>query len=677
MNKSLLPAILLALILSGCTTPLTAAAESDQHGNGSANDADELWSPKYMVENFKRVGGTEISPDGEWIAFTISEPRTEGEHSDFLTHIHLVTADGARQFQLTRGDESASNPQWSPDGAYLSFTTTRGGDGSQIWMIDPKGGEAWQVTEADGSVAHYQWSRNGDRIAFTMVDPQSDEDKARQRERRDVNVEGENLRYAHLYTVAVDPEQAKPGDIQRLTTGEFHVGSFDWSPDDATIAFDHQPRPGTEYWPQTSISTVPSDSGAVELLVDLGGKDASPLYSPDGRYLAFISDRGEPRWPGYDVIMVKSLSDGSMNNPGETFDDRPMLLDWSPDGSHIYYMERHRTSVDLFALPAAGGNYRQVTEGGGMFFGFSLSADGSRLAAIHQGFAVPPDVIVSDVPSFDPVRLTRVNKGYEQTEIAHAEVISYESYDGMQIESVLIYPLDYEEGKRYPVLLHVHGGPTGVFGESYVAAPQVYPLQKFAAEGYFILRPNFRGSGGYGREFRFANISDWGFGDLQDMKAGLDLLIGQGKADPDRQAIMGWSYGGFMSSFAITQTDRFKASMVGAGVTNLVSFVGTADIPSFLPDYFEGNYWENYERFKRHSAIFNVENIRTPTLILHPEQDIRVPPSQGYELYIALDRMGVDTKMVTYPRQPHGLREPKFIIDAAERQLEWLEKYVK
>ncbi|MFO8028922.1 MAG: S9 family peptidase [Cyclonatronaceae bacterium] len=675
MKKSILPTILFALILAVCSTPLSAAIESDQHGNG--NDADELWSPEYMVENFKRVGGTEISPDGQWIAFTVSESRTGDEHSDYLTHIHLVKSDGSRQFQLTRGEESASSPQWSPDGRYISFTSSRGGDGNQLWMIDPKGGEAWQVTEAEGSIDRYQWSHSGDRIAFTMVDPPSEEDKARQRERRDVNVVDEDLRYAHLYTVTVDPGQAKPDDIQRLTEGEFHVGSFDWSPDDAALAFDHQPRPGTEYWPQTNISTVPSDSGSVELLIDLGGKDARPLYSPDGRHLAFISDQGVPRWPGYDVIMVKNLDDGSVSQPGETFDDRPMLLEWSPDGSHIYYMERHKTSMDLFAMPASGGEYRQITEGDGMFFGISLSADESTLAAIHQDFAVSPDVIISDAGSFNPRRLTRINEGYEQTEIARAEVISYESPDGMEIEAVLIYPLDYEEGKRYPVLLHVHGGPTGVFGESYVAFPGVYPLQKFAAEGYFILRPNFRGSGGYGREFRFANISDWGFGDLEDMEAGLDLLIEQGKADPDRQGIMGWSYGGFMSSFAITRTDRFKASMVGAGVTNLVSFVGTADIPSFLPDYFEGDYWENYERFKRHSAIFNVENIRTPTLIMHPEEDIRVPPSQGYELYIALDRMGVDTKMVTYPRQPHGLREPKFIIDAAERQLEWLEEYVK
>lgn len=673
MKKFLILSFLILFGLNSCSTASTVAEKQDEPNNN-----DEVWTPQYMVENFKRVGGTQISPDGEWIAFTVSESRTEGEKSDYLTHIHLVKSDGSRQFQLTRGDESVSNPRWSPDGEYLSFTSGRGENGNQIWMIDPDGGEAWQVTYAEGSVRQYKWSNSGDHIAFTMVDPQSEEQERRQREREDVNVVDEDLNYSHVYVFEVDLEDYEPAEIQRLTEGEFHVGNFDWSADDETIAFDHQPKPGLEYWPETSISTIPADSGAVEELIDLGGSDSNPLYSPCGDYLAFTTDDGEPKWPGYDVIKVKNLQDGSMIQLGETHDDEPRVMEWSPDGEEIFYMELHKTSIDLFAMPVEeDAQYRQITKGPGRFTGFSLSDDASKIAATHQDFDKAPDIIFSDVDDFDPVRLTNINEGYEQTEIAKAEIIEYESYDGKIIESPLIYPLDYEEGKQYPVLLHVHGGPTGVYGESYVASPGVYPLQKFAAEGYFILRPNFRGSGGYGKDFRFANLSDWGYGDLEDMKAGLDKLIEEGKVDPHQQAIMGWSYGGYMSSFAITRTDRFQASMVGAGVTNLISMTGTSDIPSFLPAYFESEYWENYERHQKHSAIFNVENVTTPTLILHPEEDIRVPISQGYELYVALDRLGVDTKMVTYPRQPHGIREPKFTIDAAERQLKWLEKYLE
>ena len=668
------PFLVFVVMLSACFLgqPVAFADEVQD------NDHDELWSPEYMIENFKRVGGTAISPDGTWIAFTISEPRTEGEQSDYLTHIHLVSADGAQQFQLTRGDVSASNPQWSPDGNYLSFTSTRGGDGNQVWMINPSGGEAWQVTAAEGSVGRYQWSDSGDHIAFTMVDPVSEEQQQRQRERRDVNVVDQDLRYAHLYVFDVDLASDDKVEIQRLTEGEFHVGNFDWSPDDATIAFDHQPRPGLEYWPETSISTVPADSGAVELLVDLGGSDTNPLYSPDGQYLAFTTDRADTNWPGYEVIMVKNLVSGTMTRLGVTHDDEPRMVQWSPEGDEIFYWELHNTSVDLFAMPVTGEDavYRQITQGPGQFRGYSLSEDATVMAANHQDFHKAPDVIISQVNNFDPVRLTDVNAGYEQTELAEARIMTWEAPDGMTIEGPLIYPLDYEEGKQYPVILHVHGGPTGVFGESYVASAHVYPLQKFAAEGYFILRPNFRGSGGYGKDFRFDIRNEWGYADLDDMLAGLDILIEEGKADPDRQAIMGWSYGGYMSSMAITRTDRFNASMMGAGVTNLISMTGTSDIPSFLPDYFESEYWENYERHMRHSAIFNVENVTTPTLILHPEEDVRVPPTQGQEFYVALKRLGVETKMVTYPRQPHGIREPKFTIDAAERQIEWLREYL-
>ncbi len=675
MKKSMFSFIIMLSFILIQGQNLTA---TDQRYDKTNHNNDEIWTPGYMVENFKRVGGTEISPDGKWIAFTVSEAMIEGEESRYLTHIYLVKSDGSRKLQLTRGNESASNPQWSPDGKYLSFISARGNDGNQIWMINPEAGESWQVTQAEGSIRNYKWSNNGGHIAFTMIDPPSEEQQYRLKNRKDANVEGKDLNYSHVYVFKADPQNHEPANIQRLTKGDFHVGSFDWSPDDKTIVFDHQPRPEHEYWPETSISKVPADSGKVEKLIDLGGSDSSPVYSPCGKYLAFTTDNGNPRWPVYEFLKIKNLENGSLTRLGKTHDDEPRNIKWSPDGDKIFYMELNKTSIDLFAMPVEGkdAQYRQITKGPGQFTGFSLSADASKLAAIHQNFDQAPDIIVSDLKSFNPVRLTNINEGYEQTEIAEAKVIKYESTDGKLIEATLIYPLDYEKGEKYPVLLHVHGGPTGVFRETYVASPGIYPLQKFAAEGYFVLRPNFRGSGGYGKDFRFANISDWGFGDLEDMKAGLDKLIEQGKVDPDQQAIMGWSYGGYMSSFAITQTHRFQTSMVGAGVTNLISMTGTSDIPSFLPDYFESEYWDNYELYQKHSAIFNVENINTPTLILHPEEDIRVPPSQGYELYVALKRLGVETKMVTYPRQPHGIREPKLIIDAAERQIKWLKKYL-
>jgi dipeptidyl aminopeptidase/acylaminoacyl peptidase len=228
-----------------------------------------------------------------------------------------------------------------------------------------------------------------------------------------------------------------------------------------------------------------------------------------------------------------------------------------------------------------------------------------------------------------------------------------------------------------PLLVIVHGGPTGVFTQSFVGMPSPYPIPIFAARGYAVLRCNVRGSSGYGRKFRYANHQDWGGGDYRDIMSGVDHVVSMGVADPDRLGIMGWSYGGYMTSWVITQTRRFKAASVGAGVTNLMSFTGTADIPGFIPDYFGGEYWDAFDRWRARSAMFNIKGAATPTLIQHGEQDLRVPVSQGYELYNALVRQNVPTKMVVYPRQPHGIQEPKFIKDAMERNLEWFDRWIK
>lgn len=627
---------------------------------------------------FKRVGTTEISPDGKWIAYTVSEPLMEGEKSEYLTHIHIVNDDGTVKFQLTRGDKSATSPRWSPDGEYIAFTSTREGDRTQIWKIRFRGGEAERLTDVRGGIRSFQWSPDGNYIAFTMSEPPTEEQEKARRERRDVHVVDEEFRYSHLYTIPVRKDEASKREVQRLTGGDFNIGNFDWSPDGKWIVFDHQPTPKVNDWVQADISFVPADSGEVRLLVDQGGMDSNPFFSPDGMTIAFVSDGGLSRWPrAFDLYTIPFEENGSPERLAETFDRQPALIGWSADGRHLYFAETQRTSRRLFSIPADGGTYRAITTGNGIFGGYSINKNGRILSAVHQDFDTPPDVIVSRLDRFSPKRLTEVNKGFETFPKGKAEVITYSSTDGFEIEAPLIYPVDYKPDRRYPLILMVHGGPAGVYLETYTAASGTYPLQAFAAEGYFVLRPNFRGSSGYGKEFRFANIADWGFGDFEDLMAGVDYLIDRGMVHADSLAIMGWSYGGFMSSFAITRTDRFKASVVGAGVTNLVSMTGTSDIPGFLPDYFEAELWEDYELYMKHSAMFNVENINTPTLILHPEEDVRVPPSQGWELYHALTRRGIDTQLVLYPRQPHGLREPKFIVDAGQRHIDWLQKYVR
>jgi dipeptidyl aminopeptidase/acylaminoacyl peptidase len=261
--------------------------------------------------------------------------------------------------------------------------------------------------------------------------------------------------------------------------------------------------------------------------------------------------------------------------------------------------------------------------------------------------------------------------------LGRTEVIRWKSADGLEIEGLLTYPVGYAKGKRAPLLLVIHGGPMGVFTQSFAGTAGPYPVAAFAAKGYAVLRANVRGSSGYGKKFRYANYGDWGGGDFQDLMTGVDHVIGLGVADPERLGVMGWSYGGYMTAWTITQTKRFRAASVGAGVTNLMSFTGTADIPSFLPDYFAGEFWDRLDAYRAHSAMFHVKGVSTPTLIQHGERDARVPLTQGKELYNALKRQGCATQMVIYPRTPHGIEEPRLLLDCMKRNLEWFDRYLQ
>jgi dipeptidyl aminopeptidase/acylaminoacyl peptidase len=294
-----------------------------------------------------------------------------------------------------------------------------------------------------------------------------------------------------------------------------------------------------------------------------------------------------------------------------------------------------------------------------------------------QHVDAPAEAYVTSTSEMNPRQISNANPVSTTLPVGKTEHLRWNSSDGTEIEGLLTYPVGYSAGTRVPLLLIVHGGPAGVFMQTFIGNPGVYPTAAFASNGYAVLRCNPRGSSGYGESFRSANRKDWGGGDYRDLMSGVDKVIEMGVADPDRMGVMGWSYGGYMTSWIITQTNRFKAASVGAGVTNLMSFNGTADIPSFIPDYFEAQSWENLELYRDHSPMFQVQSVQTPTLIVHGEADIRVPISQGYELYNALRQRRIETRMLVLPRQPHGPVEPKLMLKNMEANLEWFVKYVK
>ena len=638
--------------------------------------AQTAWTPAVMIK-FNRLGGTDISPDGRLIAYTISSPVMEGEKSEFLTHIWVASADGKMNAQFTQGDKSCLNPRFSPDGNYLGFVSSRGNEAkTQLWVIRLAGGEAEQMTKSKSGVEQFAWSPDSKRIALIQRENDSEQEEKNKKEKRDWTIV-DSWKYSHLYTIPVEKNAKGERPVKRLTKGDFHITNFDWSPDGKTIAFTHQISPSPDHWTTSDISSVPSDSGALKSLVAMKGLDTGPLFSPDGQTIAFVSDGGIPKWAGTNDVYLISTSGGQPKKLAESPDRQVTLFHWSADGKDIYFGETDHTTYRAFALPANGGNARILTPGTGNFTSFSISADDKTLAFIYQTPEASPEVFITALSRFEMKKLSNANPDFPKIPMGKTEVIHWKSKDGKDIEGLLTYPANYKSGRKYPLILNIHGGPAGVFTQNFTGAGSVYPIQAFAQQGYAVLRPNPRGSAGYGRAFRHANYNDWGFGDYDDDQTGVDKVIAMDVAHPDSLIICGWSYGGYMTSFTVTKTNRFKAASVGAGVTNLMTFVGTSDIPGFMPDYFGGEYWDRLEMFMKHSAMFNIKNVKTPSQVIHGEKDLRVPPSQGFEFYVAMKRLGVPTEMITYPRTPHGVQEPKFIQDIGERMIGWFNKQLR
>jgi len=640
--------------------------------------AQEQWTPELALE-VKRVSNVTVSPDGNHVVFAVSEAAMEGERSEWVTQLHLASSDGSNSFQLTQGEKSATAPAWSPDGEWIAFLSSRSGK-SNIWIIGLTG-EARQVTDVETGVSEFKWSPDGNSIAFTMRDPKTEEEEARDREKRDARVVDEDFKMSHLHIVPVVLDSL-PQESRRLTEGEFNVGtpfgggSFDWSPDGSTIVFTHAPTPKVDDWTKADVSLVDVESGTVRSLATTDAAEGQALYSPDGKWIALTISDDPPTWAFTSRVHLVDANGGEPRPLAPSYDEQPNIVGWSADGRSVLISETHRTKNRLSALPVDGGDPVDISPTNIMVGGPALNAAATHVGFVSQTPVSPPEAYVSRLARFEPTRVSGVQPTLEAP-LGRTEIVNWISRDGTEVEGLLTYPVGYTEGARVPLVVIVHGGPTGVFTESFIAARGAYPIAAFAAEGYAILRCNVRGSSGYGREFRYANYGDWGGGDYQDIMSGVDAMIQRGVADPEALGVMGWSYGGYMTSWVITQTDRFKAASVGAGVNNLMSFTGTADIQGFIPDYFDGEYWETFDAWRSHSAMFNIAGVTTPTLIQHGEQDARVPVTQGYELYHAIKRQGVPTKMIVYPRQPHGIREPKLQLDAMKRNLEWFNRWLR
>lgn len=620
---------------------------------------------------FKSVGNFEWGPEGDYLVFTMREWNRKENRYD--THVHRVPAAGGEVRQLTRGEKSEGDPHVSPDGKYLAFTATRTGDKAQVYLLPLDGGEAFKLTDAPEGVSAYAWSQDGKRIAYTARDerPDKEEREKKKKDKFDAVVVDRDFTWTHLWTIDVDEKEA-----QRLTEGEFNVEDPRWSPDGARIAF-RKSYIGNQDSPWKHIDdNQESDIFAVTVadkqesnLTPDPGTATNPRWSPDGQSLAFGAADGPQAKVNLFVMDMRTRRARNLtaNDPDSVSEGT-----WSPDGATLYYTQGRGTYTHLFAVPSRGGDAKQLSAGLGFEGGVELSPNGQSIAHVPNDPDRPGDLWVSDLEGRYPLKLTDVNPKFTEFAVAKSEVLRWTAPDGLEIEGVLLYPLGYEEGKRYPLILQIHGGPRGRFTHSFNGRNQV-----FAANGYAILQPNPRGSTGYGQEFAEANRGDWGGNDFNyDDMTGVDRVIELGVADPEKLVVMGGSYGGFSTFWAVTQTDRFKAAIAHAAISEWYSFHGQTDIPAYLEYGFLGFPWESREVYEKWSPYRYAENVKTPLMITHGEEDRRVPIAQAEQFYTALKKMGKVVEFVRYPREGHGITEPNHVIDLMARQLEWFDRHL-
>ena len=638
----------------------------------------QAWTPEMQI-NTKAVGSPRVSPDGKRVVYTVSDAVMTADKSEYVSQIWMATSDGKENYQVTFGDKSSANPKWSPDGSAIAFTSTRKDNKNNLFVLRLFGGEAEPLTDVKTGVGNFEWSPDGKWIAYSMSDAKSEDEEKNDKARNDFRWVDENFKLARLYVIPVEKDASGKREVKKLTSDDRQVNDFNWSPDGKTIIFSHVKSPAVNDWPSADISLVDVATAKVAPFATTAAAETSPLYSPDGKWIvATVSDM-PVRWAGNDRIAVYPASGGSPKVLPLSHDGQPNVLGWMPDSNKIMFTETKGTGTALFEADVAANTVTEDNYQNAAIGQVSMTRIGPAfaLSMVVQKTDAPQEVFALSPGARGLTQISHANDSVAQTPVGKTEIIKWKSKDGREIEGLLTYPTDYVAGTKVPMILNIHGGPTGVFVQSYIGGRGVYPLAAFASRGFAILRANPRGSSGYGTEFRYANIKDWGGMDYQDLMTGVDKVIEMGVADPERLGVMGWSYGGYMTSWIITQTHRFKAASAGAPVTNLMSFNGTADIPNFVPDYFGGQAWEIPEVYAKHSAMFNIKGVTTPTLIEQGDADVRVPISQGYELYNALKQQGVPTRMLVLPRQPHGPTEPRMQLAAMQANLDWFEKYLK
>src|SRR6266850_169989 len=677
--SQILPALLLVCLSSVMLAPALA-----QEGSPKAEDKKPAKSeaPEARTKDGKKllsaldlmkvggVGAARLSPDGTRVAYTVSETKMEKDKEwKSVTQVWVVPVSGGKSRQFTRGEKSATAPEWSPDGRLLGFLSDREKEGErQVWMMMSDGGEAWAVTAHKGGVSGFKFSPDGQLLLLSAADQPSKEEEEKKKVKDDTLVIDRDIRMTHLWRFDIDKK-----DEKRLTDGTFTVSDPQWSPDGTRVSYTTRPTPKADDGSLSDVWVLNISSGEKKRLVSEAGSSDSARWSPDGKWIAYT---GGPDASGGVIqthLYLAPAAGGAPKQLASKFDLNVGTPVWSRDGRRIYFSTNVLEAVEIYYSDVASGDVRQVSRRGASTGITDVSPDGKTFVGILAGSAQPAEVYKANADFTSLDLLTDHNSWLKDYALAETEVVKWKSKDGTEIEGLLTKPVGYEGGTRLPFLLNPHGGPTGSSINNFNGTVQV-----LAANGFAVLQPNFRGSTGKSLAFAQANKNTWGIGDYEDCMTGVDAVIASGVADPDRLGAFGWSYGGYMTFWILTQTDRFKAVSPGAGLTNIYSMYSQTDIHRYLNWFYTDKApWGNQDLYWDRSPMKYVGNVKTPTMIMHGQVDTRVPIAQAQEFYQALVERKVPVEFVVYPRENHGFTEPRHNLDRVRRYVRFFAKYLK